>query len=113
MFCTEQKKLLKIYYFAFTSHQKYKTSCINNKFKISGSTRNADFELLDGSYSLSDIGDYFEYIIKKYETFNENPPIRIYVIEIENRITFRIKTWYYHKLLTSETMKLLGSTKVI
>ena len=41
----------------------------------------------------------------------DNPSIRIYVNKIENRITFKIKTGYYLELLTSETMKLLGSTK--
>ena len=35
----------------------------------------------------------------------------IYVNKIENRITFQIKTGYYLELLTSETMKLVGSTK--
>ena len=30
---------------------------------------------------------------------------------MENRITFKIKTGYYLKLLTPETIKLLGSTK--
>ena len=34
-----------------------------------------------------------------------------YVNKIENRITFKIKTGYYLELLTSETMKLLGSSK--
>ena len=37
----------------------------NNKFKISAPTWNEEFELLDGSYSASDIQDYFEYILKK------------------------------------------------
>ena len=36
----------------------------------------------------------------------------IYVNKVENRITFKIKTGYYLKLLTPETMKLLGSTKI-
>ena len=40
-----------------------------------------------------------------------NPSIRIYVNKIENRITFKIKSGYYLKLLTTETMKLLGSTE--
>ena len=31
--------------------------------------------------------------------------------KIENRIRFKIKTGYYPKLLTPETIKLLGSTK--
>ena len=35
----------------------------------------------------------------------------IYVNKIENKITFKIKAGYYLELLTSETMKLLGSTK--
>ena len=41
----------------------------------------------------------------------DNPPIRIYVNQIEKVITFRINTGYYLELLTTETMKLLGSTK--
>ena len=41
----------------------------------------------------------------------ENPPIEIYVNQIENRITFRIKAGYYLKLLTPEMMKLLESTE--
>ena len=41
----------------------------------------------------------------------DNPPIRIYVNKIENRITFEMMTGYYLELLTSETMELLGCTK--
>ena len=52
------------------------------------------FELSDGSYSVSDIQDYFNYIIKKLETVTDSPPIRIYVNKLENRITFKIKTGY-------------------
>ena len=36
----------------------------NNKFKISAPTWNEEFELPDGSYFVSDIQDYFEYILK-------------------------------------------------
>ena len=36
----------------------------NNKFIISASTWNDKFELPDGPYSVSDIPDYFEYILK-------------------------------------------------
>ena len=39
----------------------------NNKFKISAPTWNDTFDLSDGSYSISDIQDYFEFIIKKHE----------------------------------------------
>ena len=51
-------------------------------------------ELLDGTYFVSDIQDYFKYIIKIHETFADNHPIRIYVNKIENRITFKNKTGY-------------------
>ena len=36
-----------------------KSSCNNNKFKISAPTWNDEFELPDGLYSVSDIQDYF------------------------------------------------------
>ena len=68
-------------------------------------------ELPDGSYSISDIQDYFEYILKKHTENVDNPSIRIYANKIENRITFKIKNGYYLELLTPETMKLLVSTK--
>ena len=37
-----------------------KPSCNNNKFKISAPTWNDEFELPDGSYSVSDIQDYLK-----------------------------------------------------
>ena len=69
------------------------------------------FDLPGASYSISDFQDYFEFIIKKYETLTENPPIQIYPNKIKNRIVFKVKTSYKLELLTPETMKLLGSTK--
>ena len=83
----------------------------NNKFKISAPTWNDTFDLPDGSYSISDIQDYFEFIIKKHETLTENPPIQIYLNKIKNRIVFKIKTSYKLELLTPEIIKLLESTK--
>ena len=83
-----------------------KSSYNNNKFKISAPTWSEEFELPDGSYSVSDIHDYFEYILKKHSESVDNPPIRIYVNKIENRITFKIKNGYYLGLLTPEIMKL-------
>ena len=83
----------------------------NNKFKISPPTSIDEFDLPDGSYSVSDIQDYFEYIIKKRETIADNSPVQIYVNGIKNRIVFKIKTGYKLELLSPETMKLLGSTK--
>ena len=65
----------------------------------------------DDSYSISDIQDYFEFIIKKHETLAENPPIQIYPNKIKNRIVFKVKTGYKLELLSPETMELLGSTK--
>ena len=79
--------------------------------KKSASAWNEEFELPNGLYSVSDIQDYLEYIIKKHETVTDNPSIKIYVNKIENRITFNIKTVCYLEILTPETMKLLGSTK--
>ena len=83
----------------------------NNKFKISAPTWSDEFELPDGSYLISDIQDYFEYIFKKQSENVDNSSIRIYVNKIENRITFKIKNEYYLELLTPEKMKLLGSTE--
>ena len=98
---------LSIYY----TWKNIKSSYNNNKFKISTPTWNEEFELPDGSYSISDIQDYFEYILKKHSESVDNPPIRIYVNRIENRIKFKIKSGYYLDLLTPETMKLLGSAE--
>ena len=70
-----------------------------------------EFELPDGSYSLSYIQDYFEYTLKKHDEDIDKPSIQIYVNKIKNRITFKIKNGYSLELLTSETMQLLGSTK--
>ena len=66
-----------------------------------------------GSYNISEIQDYTEYIIKKHETIGENAPILIYANTINNRIVFKIKSGYKLELLSKETMKLLGNTKDI
>ena len=85
----------------------------NNEFKISAPTWNDTFDLPDGSYSIADIQDYFEFIIKKHETLTENPPIQIYPNKIKNRIIFKIKSGYKLEWLTPETMKLLRSTEKV
>ena len=66
---------LSIYY----TWKNIKSSYKNNKFKISAPTWNDEFELPDGSYSISDIQDYFEYILKKHSESVDNPSIKIYV----------------------------------
>ena len=69
-------------------------------------------ELPDGSHFESNIQDYFEYIIKTYETMAVNALIEIYEIyKIENRITFKVKAGYFLELLIPENTTLLGSTK--
>ena len=88
-----------------------KSSYNDNEFKISTPTQNDKFNLPDGSYSVSDIQDYFEYILKKNGEDTDNPLMKIYVKNIENRITFKIKTGYNLELLTPGTMKLLGNIK--
>ena len=70
-----------------------KKSYENNNFKIAAPTWNKKIELPNGSYSVSDIQDYFDYVIKKHESLTDNPSIIIYVNKIENIITYRIKTW--------------------
>ena len=92
-----------------------KSSYNNNTFKISAPTWSEEFKLPDGSYSISDIQDYFEYILKKHNENVDNPSIRIYVNKTENRISFKIKSGYYLELLTPETMKLLrtNDSKII
>ena len=54
---------LSIYY----TWKNIKSSYNNNKFKISAPTWNDEIELPDGSYSVSGIQDYFEYILKNME----------------------------------------------
>ena len=98
---------LSIYY----TWKNIKSSYNKSKFKISAPTWNDRFELRDGSYSVSDIQDYFESILKKHRENIDKPSVQIYVNKIENRITFKIKDGYSLELLTPETMKLIGSTE--
>ena len=98
---------LSIYY----TWENIKSEYENNEFKISALTWNETFDLPDGSYSIDDIQDYFEIIIKKNETLTEDLPIEIYPNKIKNRIFFKIKTGYKLELLTPEIMRLLRSTK--
>ena len=54
---------LSIYY----TRKNIKSSNNNNKLKISAPTWNEEYKLPDGSYSVSDIQDYFEYIMNYFE----------------------------------------------
>ena len=95
---------LSIYY----TWENIKSSYNNNKFKISAPTWSEEFELQDGSYSILDVQDYFEYILKNHSESVDNPSTIINVKRTENRIMFKIKSGYYLELLMPETMKLLG-----
>ena len=99
---------LSIYY----TWKNIKTECNNNKLKVSARIWKETFNLPDGSYSVDDIQDYFDFIMKK-RILNENPSIKTYSNKIKNRIVFKIKNGYKLELLTPETMKLLGSTKKV
>ena len=57
-----------------------------------------------GHILVSDIQNYFEHILKKHNEKIDNTLIKVHENKIENRITFKIKTGYYLKLLTPESM---------
>ena len=65
---------LSIYY----TWKNIKSEYNNNKFNIFAPAWNNTFDLPDGFYSIVDIQDYFEFIIKTHETLTENPPVQIY-----------------------------------
>ena len=70
---------LSIYY----TWKNIKSEYNNNKFKISAPTWNETFDLPDGSYSIADIQDYFEFIIKKHVTLTGNPSVQMYSNKIK------------------------------
>ena len=79
----------------------------NKKIEISAPKQNKKFELPDGPNSISDIQDYFEYIIKMYDpllnrstkSVTDNLPIRIYINKIDFRIIFKVKAGYCLEVL--------------
>ena len=81
---------LNIYY----TWKNIKSAYSDNKFKTSAPTWNDTFDLTDGSYSITDIQNHVEFIIKKYETLVENLPVQVYPYKIKNRIVFKVKTGY-------------------
>ena len=87
---------LSIYY----TWKNIKSQYNNNRFKIHAPTCYDTFDIPDGKYSIADMQNYFEYIIKKHETIADNPPVQIYVNKTKNRIAFKIKTGYKLELLT-------------
>ena len=85
----------------YSTWKNIKSAYNNNKFKIYAPAWNDEFDLPDGSYSIADIQDYFELIIKKHKTLTENPPLQIYPNKIKNRIVFKVKTRYKFESLSS------------
>ena len=75
---------LSIYY----TWKNIKSSYNNNKFKISAPAWNDKFELPNGSYSVSDIQDYFEYILKIHGENIDNPSVKIYVNKMDTVLNF-------------------------
>ena len=67
---------------------------MNNKLKITASTRNDEFELPDGIYSESDIKDYIEYIIENHESLTAIPLSHVNINRINNRLVLKIKDGY-------------------
>ena len=68
-----------------------KNSYHSNKFKMSELTWNNKFELPDGSYSVSEIQDYFAYILKKHGENIDKPSVQIYVNKNKDRVTCKLK----------------------
>ena len=80
---------LSIYY----TWKNIKSAYNNNELKISTSAWNDEFDLLDRSYSISDIQDYFEYIIKEHENITDNSPVQIY-----HKNYYLLKQWNYYEV---------------
>ena len=78
---------LSIYY----TRKNIKNSYHSNKFKMSELTWNNKFELPDGSYSVSEIQGYFEYILKKHGENTDKPSVQIYINKTKDRVTFKLK----------------------
>ena len=75
---------LSIYY----TWRNIKSSYNKSKFKIFAPTENDKSELPGGLYSISNIQDYFEYILEKHGENTNKPSVQIYVNKIENRVAF-------------------------
>lgn len=67
----------------------------NNKLKKIAPTRNEKFELLDGSFSMTDIHDDVKYITKRHEELSTNYPIHINInrINYKNSVQKKNKRW--------------------
>ena len=78
----------------------------NNWLKIIVPAWNDKFELPNGSYSVSDIQDHIEYIIKRHHRLTTIPSIQVYINRINNRLMLKIEDGYKLELLATKIMKL-------
>ena len=86
------------------------TKALNNgQFKITTGSWSEEFELPEVSYTVADVNDYFQFIVKKH-TKDHTDHIKIYVNRIANRVTFKVKTGANLEFMTPETQALLGSS---
>ena len=83
--------LFKFYLFYLYTCKNVRKVYKNNKRKIIVPTWSYEFELLNGSYSVSDIQDYIDYIIKNWEISTTIPPIQVYSNKNNNSLVFKIK----------------------
>ena len=72
--------------------EKYKKLIQQEKFKTSTPTWNEEFKIPDGSYSVSDIQDYFEYILKKHGKILIRRQYRYILIKLKIGLHLKLKT---------------------
>ena len=61
-------------------------------------------------WDVQDIQDDFEYMLVKHQTVTDNPSRGICINNIEKKNIFKIETGYNPKVITPETIRLLGKT---
>ena len=93
-------KYLTIYY----TWKNIRKQCKNNKLKGVTTTWNDEFELPNGLYSVSDIQDHIEYIIKKHEKLTAIPRIHVYM-------TWLLMIEIYQDLLLKNGLKFMVNQK--
>ena len=72
---------------------------------------NNEFEFPDGSYSMSDVQDYIQYIIEKHKKITKIPPGYVYSNRINNRLVFKTEDAFKLELQTSKEMNPFVRTK--
>ena len=110
----EDKYITLLYLSIYYTWKNIKKLYKNDKCKTSAlkwNLKNPNYQIDSIPYQIFKIILNFEYILKIYGEEAVNSSITTYVNNIENRITFKMKTGYYLENLTPETKKLLGSIR--